>query len=284
MSSKRRVRRRDQHGRPPAVRLAQGATIEDVLDGIDQVIDWSIASASSVGYFAALYKRTTLAIRGAIDDGRFPDSARMQRFDVTFARRYFDAINEFFDAPAYGRAPKVWQVAYDENRKGTLIILQRLLTAMNAHIDLDLGVATAAVGGNGLKSLHNDFTAVNTILASQVDGVLDAIEKVSPALADYRDYFMDNDFGIISAAIQQSRASAWKFACQLAGKPKSVQRRKVRDRDAMCAMLGKWYLRPIPFVDLVSDIGAKESRDVAHNIEVLNEVAATPAALPRKLW
>ena len=56
---------------------------------------------------------------------------------------------------------------------------------MNAHIDLDLGVVTDEIRRKypkaSVESLHHDFTAVNTVLASQIPGVLDAICVVSPA-------------------------------------------------------------------------------------------------------
>src|SRR3954465_15219623 len=62
---------------PPWKPLPQPVTVDDVLRNLDQVIEWSIRAHSTIGYFAALYKRTTLAIRNAINNGEFDDGHRM---------------------------------------------------------------------------------------------------------------------------------------------------------------------------------------------------------------
>ncbi len=53
----------------------------------------TIANQSRLGYFAALYKRITIAIRTAVAQNLFQNGPRMQLFDVTFASRYFAALN-----------------------------------------------------------------------------------------------------------------------------------------------------------------------------------------------
>ena len=60
----------------PLDRLEEPETIDDVLRNVDQIIDWSIKAESHIGYFAVLYKRTTLAIRAGIDEGVFDDGQR----------------------------------------------------------------------------------------------------------------------------------------------------------------------------------------------------------------
>ena len=37
---------------PPWVSVPEPNTIDDVLDGIDQVLDWSVNARSNIGYFA----------------------------------------------------------------------------------------------------------------------------------------------------------------------------------------------------------------------------------------
>jgi hypothetical protein len=253
-----------------------------VIDEIQKIIDWSIQKKSPIGYFAALYKRTTIAIRGAIAADRFESGPRMVEFDVTFARRYFDAVNAQRDG---GTPTQVWQTAF-KNRDGRkrLIILQQLMTAMNAHIDLDLGVVTATIGGKSLDSLHNDFVAVNTILASQVPGVLNAIDKVSPSFKKNRKWLNNKDADFVTGALSVFRDNAWKFASQLAAKPNTQRPNLITQRDGACAWLGNWYIHPLPFVPVIDAIGKDESAQVATNIQALNQVAARPAPLPQALW
>ena len=70
-------------------------TLDEVIEAIASIIDWSIGATSRLGYFAALYKRITIAVDTAIEQDMFEDGPRMERFDVAFARRYFDALNGY---------------------------------------------------------------------------------------------------------------------------------------------------------------------------------------------
>jgi len=72
------------------------ASIDQVIDAIQGIVDWSIANESRLGYFAALYKRITIAIRNGICDHLFDNGPRMERFDVIFASRFFAALNGYF--------------------------------------------------------------------------------------------------------------------------------------------------------------------------------------------
>ena len=103
--------------------LAEPETIDDVLGGIDQVLDWSIKEKSTIGYFAVLYKRVTLGIRQAIIDGEFDDGARIGRLDVAFARRYFNALNAYFYPDEYDGLTLPWEVAFvgDPNHEPTIL-------------------------------------------------------------------------------------------------------------------------------------------------------------------
>src|SRR5580692_9962210 len=113
-------------------------TINEVLARLDAIIEQSIAANDRRGFFAAVYKRVTLAVRAGIADGEFDDGPRMERLDVTFANRYLDA----YDAYARGdKASMVWVKTFDAARSDDVLVLQHLLLGMNAHIALDLGIA-----------------------------------------------------------------------------------------------------------------------------------------------
>ena len=67
---------------PPFPRLPAATTLDEVVDAIQSVIDWSIGAASRLGYFAALYKRITLAVGVAVAERHFEDGARLERLDA----------------------------------------------------------------------------------------------------------------------------------------------------------------------------------------------------------
>jgi hypothetical protein len=215
------------------------------------------------------------SLRDGIDQGMFDDRPRMMRFVVTFARRYFDAVNRRFDDVDDRKPTQVWQLAFETNDSDEPIILQHLLTGMNAHDTFDLGITAAVTAGDSLEPLQNDFNAANAIIASQVDGILDAIEQVSPLVAQYRKQLMGNDIGFIGAAIKQSRDLAWTFAQQLAIESESNRPKVIDDHDIIFAWFCRRHLNPPPPIsDMVKAIAQEESRNTAHNIGMIGPIAS----------
>jgi len=115
-------------------------TIDDIIEGLEKIIDWAYQKNSRLGYFPALYMQVTRKVKEGIEASFFDDGPRMERLDVEFADRYLDAFYAYRD----GRPlTKSWQVTFEAAENKNLLILQHLLLGMNAHINLDLGIATA---------------------------------------------------------------------------------------------------------------------------------------------
>jgi hypothetical protein len=155
------------------------STLDAVVSALDSVIEWSIAASSRLGYFAALYKRITIAVRTAVKNGAFQDGPRMERFDAAFAGRYFDALNGYFHPSQFPRPTRSWQRTFDAADRPDPIILQHMLAGVNAHIDLDLGITAQNIApATKLPKLHDDFNTINAVLASQVNGLVDDIDQL----------------------------------------------------------------------------------------------------------
>jgi Family of unknown function (DUF5995) len=256
--------------------------IDGVVQAIDSIIDWSICVSSRLGYFAALYKRITIAIGAAVSQGKFEDAQRMQRFDVIFATRYFDALNGYFHPDQFAKPTRSWRLTFDAASRPEPIILQHMLAGVNAHIDLDLGIAAQAVAPRGnLAALHNDFNTVNAVLASQVSGVVGDLDELSPALAALYRVLSDNEIFLIDEAVKTLRDSAWRFATVLAFEPAFVRPITVWARDCEVSTQVQLIYDAPGMMGLlkgiVASIAAAESRDIVKNIRELNEIAATPA-------
>jgi len=156
-----------------------------------------------------------------------------------------------------------------------------MLAGVNAHIDLDLGIAASEIApGAQIESLHADFDTVNAVLASQVRGVLDQIDSLSPVLADLYDVLMQHEIDLIDEALIVFRDGAWRFATLLAGEPSILHPATIMVKDLEVAKLGTLILYPPPILAaIVAVIASKESRDVVHNIEILDGIASTPAPI-----
>jgi hypothetical protein len=106
----------------------------------------------------------------------------MEKLDVVFAGRYLDAMSAF---QAEGKPSLCWKEALHGCADDSRLILQHLLAGINAHINLDLGVASAQVSpGASLPGLKADFDQINTLLASQVGVVEAEMATLSPLVKD----------------------------------------------------------------------------------------------------
>ena len=162
--------------RTSSIMATSARTIEEVLDALDHIIRTCEQEGSRQAYFALLYKIMTEAVRDAILAGQFEDGPRMEKLDVLFANRYLQAWSQYWQ----GQAPtKSWQLAFDTCKNNAPIVLQHLILGINAHINLDLGIAAALTApGDEIIGLQNDFEKINDIIAT---------------LTGNRPHFVEND-------------------------------------------------------------------------------------------
>ena len=219
----------------PLERLEEPDTIDDVLRNIDQIIDWSINAQSNIGYFAVLYKRVTVAIREAINDGVFDDGHRIEQLDVVFAHRYFNALNSYFYPDEYQGPTLPWEVAFVGDQNDQAIILQHMMTGLNAHITFDLGLAVLAIAANSLDKLENDFNRVNALLCSQIPGILGVVEQLSPEFRWIR-RVLPNEVALLKRMVTKLRRSAWYFAIYMALHPENAREKRVNQESWTAAM------------------------------------------------
>jgi len=244
-------------------------SIDEIVVELTQTVERARANKSRIGYFAAMYRKVTLAIKEAIDAGEFKDAERMTRLDVVFAQRYVDASAEF----TAGKAPTdSWQVAFDGAGRWRPIIIQHLLTGMNAHINLDLGIAAATVApGADLAALETDFNTINAVLGRLVDGFTADIAEVSPwiGLLDRIGGHTDNT--LINFSIGVARIEAWDLAKQLAPLSDQEWEKVVAARDEWTAGFGELLLHPgWVFSSGLLAIRIRESNDILRVIDVLS--------------
>lgn len=153
-------------------------TIDEVIEHLDDLIAHARHAKNRLGYFAALYRNVTIKVKEGILAGSFEDAARMERLDVTFANRYLDALERY----RRGEEPsKCWRTSFRAAESWHSIVLQHLLLGINAHINLDLGVAAAQTSpGAHLAGLRRDVDSINGILCAMLDDVQCRLALVSP--------------------------------------------------------------------------------------------------------
>jgi Family of unknown function (DUF5995) len=212
-------------------------TIDDVLAELQAIIDTSEQQNDRTGYFAALYYKVTARVKEGIANGEFQDGARMERLDVAFANRYLDARRQYI---AGQPVTDSWRVAFDTAKRSPALVLQHLLLGINAHINLDLGVAAAQIAPNqSYTNLRNDFNAINTIISSLTYTVLNEITRVSPLLSLLGLHATNNTSILIQFSIGNARDGAWAFGEELASKSGNDFHTCIVARDNTIAQLAR---------------------------------------------
>lgn len=251
--------------------------IRGVLEALDAIVDDARRTESRAGYFAALYRTVTAKVQESIVTGFFDDPERMERLDVVFANRYLTAI----DAHRRGRRPtRSWQAAFDAATQWRPLVLQHLLVGINAHINLDLGIATATTApGAELPGLRRDFDRINEILASVVDQVRTDLAVVSPWIGLLDSVAGGVDDEVVRFSITVARTEAWRVATELAPVPPAQWTGPVRDRDRRVARLARTVLHPgFGMSGVLLAVRLRETNDVVRVIDVLSRVPAPSLA------
>jgi hypothetical protein len=189
--------------------------IDEVLAQLESIIAESIQTNNRMGYFAALYYKVTASVKEGIAKGQFENGPRMEQFDVLFAGRYLDAFNAWKNNQPLTSS---WQVAFDAAKNSSFLVLQHLLLGMNAHINLDLGIAAVTVSGGQLDDVQTDFDSINTIISSLTYQVLNDIDRVSPLLSLLGLHAGNQTSILIQFSIDNARDGAWCFAEELVTK------------------------------------------------------------------
>jgi hypothetical protein len=246
-------------------------TIDDVIRALDAIIDWAWNEKSRLGYFAALYRRVTRAVRDGIVNGQFQNGRLMERLDVNFASRYLEAFGQF----RAGQQPSLcWQIAFRAASWWRPIVVQHLLAGINAHINLDLGVAAVVTApGDQLPGLQADFDQINAVLASLVSTVEKEVATVSPLLGLLETFSLKTD----TAIIDEARKFAWSHALKMAPlKPEQMQA-AIYDLDLEASKFGHMVVSPPWLIKIeLMPIRFFETSNVRRVIDVL--AAEKPAA------
>ena len=208
-------------------------TIDDVIYELTEIVKSTQASDNPLGYFAALYRRVTIKVKEGIATNFFEDGPRMAQLDIVFAKRYLDAYYAFEKSEPLTDS---WQRAFDLSTNYWPIVLQHLLIGINAHINLDLGIAAAEISkGKSIHSLENDFNKINQILSDLVVDVESELATIWPTLKRILKKTRNVDDFLVDFSMELARDGAWRFAIDLAASPSVDWEKMILHRDERVA-------------------------------------------------
>ena len=245
-------------------------TIDEVIQLLDDIIEENKNIPSTLGYFAALYQKVTCKVKEGITNNFFEDGERMERLDVIFANRYLEAYHNYKNNE---ETSKSWLAAFDEADNYWIIVLQHLLLGMNAHINLDLGIAAATVSeGHDINNLKGDFDRINIILADLVHDVEKELSLIWNTLTKILKHTEKFDAFLIDFSMRIARDGAWKFAVELANAPKDDWTDLIEQRDITVANKTHLVIDPGFFIGLLLKIiRLEEKGSIKKKIEILQK-------------
>ena len=116
---------------------------------------------------------------------------------------------------------------------------------MNAHINLDLGIAAArAAPGNRLANLKGDFDRINSVLAGLVGEVQAELAQIWPLLRILNRHLGNADDILINFSMERARDAAWDAARELAPLDREGQQRKIARLDDRVTAFGRIIRHP----------------------------------------
>lgn len=245
-------------------------SIEEVLIRMDQIVSACQKQESRIGYFAILYRQVTRRVRDGILAGEFEDNPRMEKLDILFAKRFIDAYERWISGQ---KTTESWRLAFEASENSNHLILQHLFLGINAHINLDLGIAASeTMDGKELQEIKGDFDKINSVLAELVDGVKANISIVSPIFGWLIPLAKGKDEMLLNFSIQVARDGAWKYAGEYHADPnKDFQ---IEDRDKNISALAKKLINPGKFLGfLIKIVAFAEWKSVSRTMDQLDQVA-----------
>lgn len=243
--------------------------IAEVITRLDEIVRRCHSSQNRMGYFAALYKRMTMAVNEGILQHAFEDGERMNRLDVVFAQRYLDAFDAYSSG---GSCSSAWKFAFDCCKTNDMIVIQHLLLGINTHINLDLAIASATVApGDAINGLANDFNRINSVIASLVDDVQESLSRVWLPMRLLGKIADGRERAVLNFSIDKARETSWCNALLLAAMDEEQQGIYIQQMDQVVYKLAQGIRSPGPLAAmLVKTIHATEYDDVARTIHLID--------------
>ncbi len=262
--------------------LLQLNTIDDVIATLEAIIGEAEVNEDPLGYFAVLYQKVTIKVKEGIATGYFENGPRMEKLDVIFAKRYIDA---WFAWKHNKPVTLSWKKAFILSENKSMLVFQHLLLGMNAHINLDLGLAVAEISTKeNIHLLKNDFIKINEIISSLVTEVQYSLSSVWPMLKKILSKTGRVDDLFVDFSMKIARDGAWSFANHTVLFGQSHWQELIDSRDIKVSEKTKLITEPGKWIQLLLwIIRLSERGSVKEKINKLKIYKSSPLPVPGEI-
>ena len=124
--------------------------------------------------FHDTYLLITKTVFGKLGTGFFENDENMMSFVLSFAKFYFDALDQYFKGESVSYA---WQFMFNQCEKNHLPRFVYLLLGVHAHINQDLSLCVRALDFG--VTFRNDYLAINHIIKGKLAEAIAQLDEKS---------------------------------------------------------------------------------------------------------
>jgi len=248
--------------------MIQAKSLIEVITHLDAILALSKKHQSRIGYFAALYRRMTIAVQIGISENAFSDGKRMEHLDVMFANRYLQAWEAYTNKQ---QCTNAWCASFDACKNNDLVVLQHLLIGINTHINLDLGIAAAdACPGEKIYDLQTDFEKINNVITSIMQAVQDDLSEIWFPLKTLTRLTNNRHEAVLNFSINNARKASWANAIALAAVQGEARKNYINMIDNTVVKLTQRIMNPGFAANfMLKPVLLMEDKNVGKNIDFL---------------
>ncbi len=113
-----------------------------------------------------------------------------------------------------------WMHAFNAAVQTNLTIVQHLLLGINAHINLDLGIAAAAISdADTIQALQHDFQQINVVIGNVYEVLQRKLKQISWPVIFLSSLDPERSSNLVNFSMQKARDTAWSNALLLIASP-----------------------------------------------------------------
>jgi hypothetical protein len=152
--------------------------IQSLILHFDRVkVQWLKNKQPNLIPFHDTYFLITTSVFGKLGTGFFENDNNMTSFVLSFAKFYFDALDQYFKGESVSSA---WQFMFNQCEKNHLPRFVYLLLGVHAHINQDLSLCVRTLDFG--VAFKNDYLAINHIIKGKLAEAIAQLNEKSIVL------------------------------------------------------------------------------------------------------
>ena len=154
--------------------------------------------------FNHTYLIITEAVADQLNKEFFNDDLLMEKFDIQFARYYFNALKNYVDNKT---TPPAWKILFDLSKQNKTYQFIYMALGVNAHVNNDLGQSLYDI--ISVESYKKDFDKVNKVIQQKIPLVVSSLKEDNIFVNTSKNLLQPLYAFILYLLIKAWRKNAW---------------------------------------------------------------------------